>query len=158
MISPFKRYVLFSFKPFLIKLFLFNAFCFILSFRSLQINTAAAVIYEAVDPNANIIFGSLVDESMEGEIAITVIATGFEMGASDDKSGTSVSSGNSGHRMTERSRPTQHAQQDVVSSKGTTRVSSLQPPVVSEHNHVKRGDVSFEIIESILYSLTTKLL
>ena len=35
------------------------------------------VIYEAVDPNANIIFGALVDGSMDGEIAITVIATGF---------------------------------------------------------------------------------
>ena len=30
-----------------------------------------------MDPNANIIFGALVDESMNGEIAITVIATGF---------------------------------------------------------------------------------
>lgn len=35
------------------------------------------MIYEAVDVNANIIFGALVDESMSGEIAITVIATGF---------------------------------------------------------------------------------
>ena len=42
-----------------------------------QINAAAEVIYEAVDENANIIFGALVDESMSGEIAITVIATGF---------------------------------------------------------------------------------
>jgi cell division protein FtsZ len=45
-----------------------------------QINAAAEVIYEAVDPNANIIFGALVDESMNGEIAITVIATGFPVG------------------------------------------------------------------------------
>jgi cell division protein FtsZ len=37
------------------------------------------VIYEAVDINANIIFGALVDESMSGEIAITVIATGFPL-------------------------------------------------------------------------------
>lgn len=42
-----------------------------------EINAAAEVIYEAVDTNANIIFGALVDESMSGEIAITVIATGF---------------------------------------------------------------------------------
>ena len=41
-----------------------------------QINAAAEVIYEAVDTNANIIFGALVDDSMSGEIAITVIATG----------------------------------------------------------------------------------
>ncbi len=45
-----------------------------------EINAAAEVIYEAVDPNANIIFGALVDDSMEGEIAITVIATGFPLG------------------------------------------------------------------------------
>ncbi len=37
------------------------------------------MIYEAVDVNANIIFGALVDESMSGEIAITVIATGFPL-------------------------------------------------------------------------------
>lgn len=43
----------------------------------MQINAAAEVIYAAVDQNANIIFGALVDDSMAGEIAITVIATGF---------------------------------------------------------------------------------
>ncbi|ABW98307.1 ftsZ (nucleomorph) [Hemiselmis andersenii] len=42
-----------------------------------EINSAAEVIYEAVDPNANIIFGALVDENMENEISITVVATGF---------------------------------------------------------------------------------
>lgn len=47
-----------------------------------QINAAAEVIYEAVDPNANIIFGALIDENMSGEIAITVIATGFPAGVS----------------------------------------------------------------------------
>ena len=47
-----------------------------------EINAAADVIYQAVDPNANIIFGAMVDETMNsgGEIAITVIATGFPVG------------------------------------------------------------------------------
>lgn len=49
-----------------------------------EINAAAEVIYEAVDPNANIIFGALVDESMDGEVAITVIATGFPLGRPQD--------------------------------------------------------------------------
>ena len=49
------------------------------------------MIYEAVDPNANIIFGALVDESMNGEIAITVIATGFPvMSTADSMKGTYV--------------------------------------------------------------------
>merc|ERR1711871_1063109 len=41
-----------------------------------EINTAADVIYQAVDPDANIIFGALLDDGMMGEMSITVIATG----------------------------------------------------------------------------------
>ncbi|MEE3719508.1 cell division protein FtsZ [Tumidithrix elongata RA019] len=42
-----------------------------------EVNAAAETIYEVVDPNANIIFGAVIDEKMEGEVRITVIATGF---------------------------------------------------------------------------------
>ncbi len=42
-----------------------------------EVNVAAETIYDVVDPNANIIFGAVVDEKMQGEIRITVIATGF---------------------------------------------------------------------------------
>jgi cell division protein FtsZ len=42
-----------------------------------EINSAAEVIYEAVDPNANIIFGALIDDSISGEVSVTVICTGF---------------------------------------------------------------------------------
>jgi cell division protein FtsZ len=43
-----------------------------------EIDEAAKIITEAADPDANIIFGSIVDESMSGEVKITVIATGFD--------------------------------------------------------------------------------
>ena len=43
-----------------------------------EVNAAAEIIYEAVDPNANIIFGAVIDERMQGEVRITVIATGFD--------------------------------------------------------------------------------
>ncbi|CAM9181451.1 unnamed protein product [Scytosiphon promiscuus] len=46
-----------------------------------EINAAAEVIYANVDPNANIIFGALVDESMGDDMAVTVIATGFAGGS-----------------------------------------------------------------------------
>ncbi len=42
-----------------------------------EVNTAAETIYEIVEPDANIIFGAVIDEKMQGEIRITVIATGF---------------------------------------------------------------------------------
>ncbi len=43
-----------------------------------EVNEAANVIYNAIDPNANIIFGAVIDEKMQGDIMITVIATGFK--------------------------------------------------------------------------------
>jgi cell division protein FtsZ len=42
-----------------------------------EVNAAAETIYEVVDQNANIIFGAVIDPKMDGEIRITVIATGF---------------------------------------------------------------------------------
>ncbi|WP_396102205.1 cell division protein FtsZ [Cyanobium sp. Morenito 9A2] len=47
-----------------------------------DMTSAAEVIYDVVDPEANIIVGAVVDESLEGEIHVTVIATGFDSGNS----------------------------------------------------------------------------
>ncbi len=44
----------------------------------MDINEAANMVMQAADPDANIIFGAGIDESMEDEVRITVIATGFE--------------------------------------------------------------------------------
>lgn len=43
-----------------------------------DINEAANLVMQAADPEANIIFGAGIDESMGEEVRITVIATGFE--------------------------------------------------------------------------------
>jgi cell division protein FtsZ len=42
-----------------------------------EVNEAAEIIRETADPNVNLIFGAVVDESMGDSIRITVIATGF---------------------------------------------------------------------------------
>lgn len=44
----------------------------------LEINEAAEIVQQAADPDANIIFGAVIDENLKDEIRITVIATGFE--------------------------------------------------------------------------------
>ena len=43
-----------------------------------EVNTAAELIQRSVDPEANIIFGAVIDESLEEDLVITVIATGFD--------------------------------------------------------------------------------
>jgi cell division protein FtsZ len=46
-----------------------------------EVNEAAEVIREKAHPEANIIFGAVIDESIDGDISITVIATGFDAAA-----------------------------------------------------------------------------
>lgn len=58
-----------------------------------EIDEAAKAITEAADPKANIIFGAIIDEAMQGEVKITVIATGFEdaeVEPNQDDSGTNL--------------------------------------------------------------------
>jgi cell division protein FtsZ len=43
-----------------------------------EVNEAAELVSQSADPDANIIFGAVIDEKMQDEIRITVIATGFE--------------------------------------------------------------------------------
>jgi cell division protein FtsZ len=63
-----------------------------------EVNAAAETIYEVVDPNANIIFGAVIDDRLQGEVRITVIATGFTGGEAQPASPPPA-------RMVPRSRP-----------------------------------------------------
>ncbi len=43
-----------------------------------EVNEAAEIIAQAADPEANIIFGAVIDENMGDNVRVTVIATGFD--------------------------------------------------------------------------------
>jgi cell division protein FtsZ len=43
-----------------------------------EVEIAASLVQQAANPDANIIFGSVFDETLEDEIRVTVIATGFD--------------------------------------------------------------------------------
>lgn len=46
-----------------------------------EVDEAAKFITKSVDPEAEIIFGAVIDEDMDDEVGITVIATGFDEGS-----------------------------------------------------------------------------
>jgi cell division protein FtsZ len=48
-----------------------------------EVNEAADIVAEAADPDANIIFGAVIDDSLQDEVRVTVIATGFDNRASE---------------------------------------------------------------------------
>lgn len=55
-----------------------------------EVNEAAEIIYDLVDPSANLIFGAVVDKSLQQEVNITLIATGF--GTRSDKENAALGS------------------------------------------------------------------
>ena len=46
-----------------------------------EVNDAMSIIHDSADPDANIIFGAVLDENLTNEMKITVIATGFDKAA-----------------------------------------------------------------------------
>ncbi|KAG6761906.1 hypothetical protein POTOM_035147 [Populus tomentosa] len=53
-----------------------------------EVNAAAEVIYDLVDPTANLIFGAVIDPSLTGQVSITLIATGFNRRNEGEGKGT----------------------------------------------------------------------
>ena len=77
-----------------------------------EINTAAETITAAADPDANIIFGATINPDLEGEIIITVVATGF------DETYFAKRSSSSNEQITQeiqKSHPAPHVETDVSS-------------------------------------------
>ena len=50
-----------------------------------EINEAASLVQESAHPEANIIFGTIIDDSLGDEVRVTVIAAGFDAGAPTHK-------------------------------------------------------------------------
>lgn len=73
-----------------------------------EVDEAAKIITESVDSDANIIFGATIREDYEGELKITVVATGFDENSNkkfiSDKSETMRNGGVFGKRSVTDSR------------------------------------------------------
>ena len=57
-----------------------------------EVNEAAEIIHSVAHPDANIIFGAVIDDNMVDEVVVTVIAAGFERWE-EGRSGSSFGSG-----------------------------------------------------------------
>ena len=82
-----------------------------------EVNEAAKIITEHADPNARVIFGSVVDETLGEELRVTVVATGF--GAS----------GRATHKIGGRTKSAFETEEPVVHA----RPSFLQTEVADEY-------------------------
>ncbi|MGI6755644.1 MAG: cell division protein FtsZ [Atopobiaceae bacterium] len=73
-----------------------------------EINDAADIVAKNVDPDANIIFGTVVDESLGDQVRVTVIATGFK---DDNVTGSGASTTTDRRTSARPSRPAQRPAQ-----------------------------------------------
>lgn len=79
-----------------------------------EINEAARLVQEAAHPDANIIFGAVIDDSLGDEVRVTVIAAGFDSGAptqrSDDRALGQVQAGGTNRDQAAPAAPRETAQ------------------------------------------------
>ena len=78
-----------------------------------EVNEAAEMIRANAHPEANIIFGAVIDETMKDEIHMTVIATGFDKGRRPEQPATSVKQPTTGSVRQTGATPPQPASQPV---------------------------------------------
>jgi cell division protein FtsZ len=90
-----------------------------------EINEAARLVQEAAHPEANIIFGAVIDDALGDEVRVTVIAAGFDGGAPAQKRNDRALGQVSGRSSTPEQPPAPPAQQQPVPPQS----QPLAPPV-----------------------------
>ncbi|WP_433274818.1 cell division protein FtsZ [Actinosynnema sp. CS-041913] len=90
-----------------------------------EINESASLVQEAAHPDANIIFGTVIDDSLGDEVRVTVIAAGFDSGGPTHKKlePQALSSSTRGG-------PVAPGQSGVVNQQPVQPVEQAPPPVM----------------------------
>ena len=76
-----------------------------------EINEAARLVQEAAHPEANIIFGAVIDDALGDEVRVTVIAAGFDGGAPQKRSDEGQRGAGQAQQQGQRQAPSQNTTQ-----------------------------------------------
>src|SRR4051812_43354484 len=95
-----------------------------------EMNEACSLIAEAADPEANIIFGSVIDAHAGDEVRITVIATGFQTRVQEHPT-PSAGRGSGRGREGQMALPMRERESFAVASAAAAAMAGLPPPVIS---------------------------
>ena len=91
-----------------------------------EINEAASLVQEAAHPDANIIFGTVIDDSLGDEVRVTVIAAGFDAAGPSRKpvvgAGQAIASGQAGKVTTSLFEPVDAASVPVHTNGATVSI------------------------------------
>lgn len=102
-----------------------------------EVDEACNRIRDEVDPDANIIFGATFDESLEGVMRVSIVATGIEKEAVEKTRGGMGSKTNAVGKV-ERARPQTESQQPAASGRTYPPASQRNaPPLYSASNSIR---------------------
>jgi cell division protein FtsZ len=113
-----------------------------------EVHEVSTIIQEEAGDDAEIIFGAVHDEGLEGKIRVTVIATGFDRSAQSVDGGSVI---RADFRRTQAPAPREEAPSAMDSPRGTPQTSlfgtprNVMAPVDSEPRRLAVGDDSAEI-------------
>lgn len=99
-----------------------------------EINAAAETITAAADPGANIIFGATINPDLEGEIIITVVATGFDPSYYSNRNRVSTSQLNDGAAVSNDSQneAPEHDESDMNNIDMSLKEPSSSEPIFTD--------------------------
>ncbi|SDS62292.1 cell division protein FtsZ [Paraoerskovia marina] len=98
-----------------------------------EINESARLVHEAAHPEANIIFGAVIDDALGDEVRVTVIAAGFDGGAPQTRTDTRALGQVNQPRPTSESTPTPPA---TAPQTGAHQMPRTLAPIASEPDDV----------------------
>ncbi|MGN7246843.1 cell division protein FtsZ [Janibacter anophelis] len=106
-----------------------------------EINEAARLVQEAAHPEANIIFGAVIDDALGDEVRVTVIAAGFDGGVPqqrpDDRALGQVQSGGQGRQAPAQQAPAQQRPAQQAPAQGQPQqVPAQQRPAQAQPQQV----------------------
>jgi len=110
----------------------------------LEVQDAAAVITEAIDPDAKVIFGAVTDDTLKkGQVRVTVIATGFPENSGPQRTplfGTSTSSASTSTTSNPIRIPSSPSKKDADVPPATTRPRTEEKRVIIDSSVADKSD------------------
>jgi len=118
-----------------------------------EVDEAARIVTEAADPEANVIFGAVIDDQFAGTVKCTVIATGFE----DSAQSTLLPAGNSVFRSQGRSAKAAPYAPAMGSVASRNSMESAAPESdILQENAVKFSEEELEVPAFMRKKIATK--
>jgi cell division protein FtsZ len=98
-----------------------------------EVNRVSEVVTSLADPSANVIFGAVIDDAYEGEIHVTIIATGFEQTFEENLLAGRVPAARAVVRLNNTTNDT------YINNKNTTTTTSSSGGVYTKTDIEKKG-------------------